>query len=96
MLRSMLEGRNFDPKAVAILVDAFEGVDELYLRTPAEREKAATTLISLASAQATLDAAELRDDAVRLMRQETAQGDAALAERRAAAPSRERADSALA
>jgi hypothetical protein len=30
------------------------------------------------------------------MRQETAQGDAALAERRAAAPSRERADSALA
>jgi hypothetical protein len=97
MLRPMLEGRNFDPKAVAILVEAFEGiVDELYLRTPAEREKAATILISLARAQPTLDIAELRDDAVRLMRQETAQGDAALAERRAAAPSRERADSALA
>src|ERR1700733_5968084 len=31
MLRRMLEGRNFDPKAVAILVEAFEGiVDELY------------------------------------------------------------------
>ena len=40
MLRRMLEGRNFDPKAVAILVEAFEGiVDELYLRTPAERRR---------------------------------------------------------
>jgi hypothetical protein len=69
MLRRMLEGRNFDPKAVAILVEAFEGiVDELYLRTPAEREKAATILISLASAQATLDAAELRDKAIASMR----------------------------
>ena len=73
MLRRMLEGRNFDPKAVAILVEAFEGiVDELYLRTPAEREKAATILISLASAQATLDAAELRDKAIASMRNTSA------------------------
>jgi len=43
-IKRMLEGRNFDPKTAAILVEAFDGiVDELYLRTPAEREKAAKT-----------------------------------------------------
>ncbi len=67
-IRRMLEERNFDQEAVAVLVEAFnEIVDELYLRSPAEREKAAKIIIDLAQAQTTLDAGELRDDAVRLM-----------------------------
>jgi hypothetical protein len=68
-LKRMLEGRNFDPKAVAILVEAFDWiVDELYQRTPAEREKAAKIVIELAAGKASLDAAKLRDEAIDLMR----------------------------
>ena len=72
-LRRMLEGRNFDSKSAAILVKAFDGiVDELYLRTPAEREKAAKIVINLAAKEANLDAAKLRAEAVRLMRRQSA------------------------
>ena len=71
-IRRMLEGRNFDPETVAILVKAFNGmVDELHLQTVADRERAAKIIIGLALARATLDA-KLRVDAVRLMRKETA------------------------
>ena len=56
--RRMLEGRNFDPKAAAVLVEAFnEIIDELDLRTPADREKAAKIVIELAVKEANLDVA---------------------------------------
>jgi hypothetical protein len=72
-IRRMLEGRNFDPKAVAILVEAFDGiVHELYLQSPAEKERAAKIVIVLAAGKATLDATKLRKDAVRMMRKESA------------------------
>ena len=67
----MLEGRDFGPKAVAVLVEALnEIVEELDLQNVADRERAARIVIELAQAQTTLDAAELRDDAVRLMREQ--------------------------
>ena len=70
--RRMLEGRNFDPKAAAVIVEAFnEIIDELYLRSPAERERAARIVIELAAKEAELDVAKLRDDTVRLLRQES-------------------------
>jgi hypothetical protein len=69
----MLEGRNFDSKSAAILVKAFDGiVDELYLRSPAERDKAARIVIELAAGKATLDATRLRAEAVRLIQNESA------------------------
>jgi hypothetical protein len=68
----MLEGRNFDPEAAALLVRAFDGVvDELCLRTSAEREKAAQIVIQIAFMRAALDAAEVRDDALGLIRDES-------------------------
>ena len=71
--RRMLEGRNFDPKSAATLVEALnEIVDELYLRSPAERERAARIVIELAAGKTTLDVARLRDEAVRKMRRESA------------------------
>jgi hypothetical protein len=70
-LRRMLEGRNFDPKAAAVIVEAFnEIIDELNLRADADRERAARVVIDLAQARTTLDAAELRNDAVPLIREE--------------------------
>ena len=48
--RRMLEGRTFDLKAAAALVEAFNGVvAELDLRTLAERERAAKIVIALAA-----------------------------------------------
>ena len=73
MLRRMLEGRNFDPKAAAVLVEAFnEIIDELDLRTIADREKAARIVIGLAASKPTLDVSKLRDEAVDLIRNELA------------------------
>lgn len=71
-LKRMLdEARSFDPKAVALLLEAFDGVvADLDLRTDTDREKAAKIVMRLAHAQATLDAGKLRDDAVGLMRKE--------------------------
>lgn len=74
-IKRMLEGRNFEPQAVAILVEAFDAiVAELDLRTIADREKAAKIVINLAAGQATFDAAKLRDRGVRQMRKEGAMG----------------------
>jgi hypothetical protein len=70
-IKRMLEGRNFDPKAVAILVKAFNDlVDELDLRTLADRERAAKIVITLAAGQTVIDPAKLRDEALAWMRQE--------------------------
>jgi hypothetical protein len=68
-IKRMLEGGTFDPKATAILLDAFETVvDELDLRDVADREKAAKIIIRLAEGKADLDATILSDAALRLMR----------------------------
>jgi hypothetical protein len=72
-LKRMLgDNRNFDPKAVAILLEAFDGVvAELALRAPAERDRAAKLIIRLALGQTHLNAAKLRDGTLALMRNET-------------------------
>jgi hypothetical protein len=63
----------FDPKSVAILLEAFDGVvAELALREPAKKEKAAKLIIRLALGQTDLDAEILRNRAVVLMRNESA------------------------
>jgi hypothetical protein len=73
-LKRMLDdNRNFDPKAVAILLEAFDGVvTELGLRAPLEKERAAQLIIRLALGQPDLDAAALRDGTAALMRNESA------------------------
>ena len=71
-LKRMLDdNRTFDPKAVAILLEAFNDiVVALDLRTEADREKAAKIVIRLAHGQTDFDAAKIRDEAVRLMRKQ--------------------------
>jgi hypothetical protein len=71
-LKRMLDdNRTFDPKAVAILLEAFNDiVAALDLRTDADREKAAKIVIRLAHGQTDFDAAKIRDEAVRLMRKQ--------------------------
>jgi hypothetical protein len=66
------ESRAFDPKAVAVLLEAFDGVvAELGLRTIADREKAAKIIIRLALGQDSFDVAKLRNGAVATMRKES-------------------------
>ena len=71
-LKRMLDdNRTFDPKAVAILLEAFNDiVVALDLRTETDREKAAKIVIRLAHGQTDFDAAKIRDEAVRLMRKQ--------------------------
>ena len=72
MKRLLDESRTFGPKAVAILIEAFDGVvAELGLRTNADREKAAKIIIRLALGQKNLDAAKLHDRAVIAVRRES-------------------------
>ena len=72
-LKRMMEGRNFEPKAAAVLVEAFnEIIDELDLRTLSDRERAARIVIELAASKPTLDVAKLRDEAGDLIRNELA------------------------
>jgi hypothetical protein len=73
--RMLEEGRSFGPKAVALLLEAFDGiVAELDLRSAADREKAAKIVMRLALGQAHLDGAKLRHDAIGLMRKEGIKG----------------------
>ena len=63
--RLLDESRAFGPKAVAILLEAFDAVvAELDLRTNAEKERAAKIIIRLALGQKDLDAVGLRDSAI--------------------------------
>ena len=72
-IKRMLEGRNFDLRAAATLVKAFNSVvAELDLRTLADRERAAKIVIQLAAGRTLVEAAELGDEAVSLMRAEHA------------------------
>lgn len=66
------DNRTFDPKAVALLLEAFdEIVAALDLRTDADREKAAKIVMRLALGQTELDGAKIRAEVVRLMRKES-------------------------
>src|SRR5271167_3294024 len=57
--------RAFDPKAVAVLLEAFNDVvAEVDLRTHADKERAAKIIIRLALGQKDLDMAKLRDSAI--------------------------------
>jgi hypothetical protein len=68
----LAEGHAFDPKAVAVLIEAFgDVVAELELRTYADRVRAAKVVIRLASDEPTTDAEKLRDQTVRFLRSET-------------------------
>ena len=71
-LKRMLgDNRTFDPKAVALLLEAFdEIVADLDLRLEADREKAAKIVMRLAHGQKELDAVKIRAEVVRLMRKE--------------------------
>ncbi len=71
-LKRMLDdNRTFDPKAIALLLEAFdEIVADLDLRTDADRQKAAKIVMRLAYGQPELDAAKIRAEVVRLMRKE--------------------------
>ena len=69
--RMLNDNRTFDPKAVALLLEAFDDVvAALDLRADADREKAAKIVMRLAHGQTELDAAKIRAEVVRLMRKE--------------------------
>ncbi len=69
--RILDESGSFDPKAVAILLEAFDGiVVELALQAPGERVRAAKHIIRVALGQKDLDVAVLRNRTVVLMRNE--------------------------
>jgi hypothetical protein len=70
------ENRSFDPEAIAVLLEAYDGaIAELGLRTLAEKETAARIVLQLALGQTDLDVAKLRAGAAALMmRSESAAG----------------------
>ncbi len=72
-LKRLLDGsRAFDPKAVAVLLEAFNDVvAEVDLRTHADKERAAKIIIRLALGQKDLDMAKLRDSAIIAVRKES-------------------------
>jgi hypothetical protein len=66
--RLLNDNRIFDPKAVAILLEAYDGaVAELGMSTLAEKEEAARIILDLAVSQTELDAPALRAGAAALM-----------------------------
>ena len=71
-LKRMLDDdRISDPKAAALLLEAFDDiVAALDLRTDADRDKAAKIVMRLAHGQTELDAAKIHAEVVRLMRKE--------------------------
>ena len=69
--RMLNDNRTFEPKAVALLLEAFdEIVAALDLRAAADREKAAKIVMRLAHGQAEPDPAKIRAEAIRLMRKD--------------------------
>jgi hypothetical protein len=66
-----MKAEPFGPKAVAILLEAFDAVvAELDLSTNADKERAAKIIIPLALGQKDLDAAKLRESAIIAVRKE--------------------------
>jgi hypothetical protein len=84
-LKRLLDGSpNFDPDTIFVLAKAYEGVvAELGLRAPADQEKAARRVISLALGQTVLDAVKLRDAVANSMLNEDAERRFRGADRRA-------------
>jgi hypothetical protein len=73
--RLLDESRAFEPKAVAVLLEAFDAVvAELGLRTNADKERAAKVIIRLAHGQKDFDAAKLRDEGIIALRKEGVRG----------------------
>ena len=71
-IRRMLEGGTFEPKAAALLIEAFNTVvAELDLRAGADKELVAKIIIRLAHAQQSIDAAKIRDQAIIQVRKES-------------------------
>jgi hypothetical protein len=69
--RMLADNRSFDPKAVALLLEAFdEVVADLDLRTDADREKAAKIVMRLAHGQTEIDGAKIRAEVIRPMGRE--------------------------
>ena len=67
----LADNRSFDPKAVALLLEAFdEVVADLDLRTDADREKAAKIVMRLAHGQTEIDGAKIRVEVIRPMGRE--------------------------
>jgi len=68
-LKRMLgASRDFHPKSVAILLEAYDSlVAELGLATAAEKERAASIIVHIAQAQTELDITKLRDAAADAM-----------------------------
>jgi hypothetical protein len=75
-LKYMLdESGSFDPKAVAIMLEAYDGVvADLGLQATDEREKAARLVMQLARSRAELDTAALRSGVTDLIRNEGRSG----------------------
>jgi hypothetical protein len=62
MQRLLTQSPSFDPKAVSILLETYDGVvAELRLQTPEEKERAAKLIVRLAEGQPDLDVAKLRE-----------------------------------
>jgi hypothetical protein len=73
--RLLDQSRAFDPKAVAVLLEAFnEVVAELDLRNNTDKERAAKIIIRLALGHESPDAGKLRAEVVRLMRKDGVRG----------------------
>jgi hypothetical protein len=73
--RLLDESGSFDPKAIAIMLEAYGGVvADLRLQEAGEREKAARLVMQLARGRADLDAASLRSGVTDLIRDEGLSG----------------------
>jgi hypothetical protein len=73
--RFLDEGGSFDPKAVAIMLEAYDGVvAELRLQAADEREKAARLVMQLARGRSDLDSASLRSGVTDLIRNQGRDG----------------------
>jgi hypothetical protein len=73
--RLLNESGSFDPKAIAIMVEAYDGVvADLGLQGADEREKAARLVMQLARSRADLDMASLRSGVADLIRNEGRSG----------------------
>jgi hypothetical protein len=69
--RLLDESGSFDPKAVAIMLEAYDGVvADLGLKATDEKEKAARLVMQLARSQLDLDTASLRNGVTDLIRSE--------------------------
>jgi hypothetical protein len=73
--RLLNESGSFDPKAIAIMLEAYDGVvADLGLQATDEKEKAARLVMQLARSRVELDTASLRNGVTDLIRNEGRSG----------------------